>query len=68
MIPNRAPSTIWTLRRNGSGPYVHTEQDERIVVGVPDGKGEALCLSFTRRDARLLAKRINQCLDETRVR
>lgn len=62
--PNRAPSTIWTLRRDRNTPYVATAPDDRIVFA--DGYGEAL--NMTRADARLLAKRINQCLDETRKR
>ena len=62
--PNRAPSTIWTLRRDRNTPYVATAPGDQIVLS--DGYGEDI--SMTRAEARLLAKRINQCLDETRKR
>lgn len=62
---NRAPNTIWSLRGVNS-PYVKTADGDRIEILVGDGAGYANGLSFTRKDARLLAKRINQCLDETR--
>jgi hypothetical protein len=62
---NRAPNTLWCLR-GFDGPYVKTADDDRIEILVPDGNGYVNGLSFNRKDARLLAKRINQCLDATR--
>lgn len=61
---NRASNVIWSLRGVGSA-YVKTAEDDKIEILIPDGNGYANGLSFSRKDARLLAKRINQCLDET---
>lgn len=62
---NRAPNTLWSLRGVNSA-YVKTADNDRIEILVPDGAGYANGISLTRKDARLLAKRLNQCLDETR--
>lgn len=62
---NRAPNTLWSLRRVDS-MYVKTADNDKIEILLPDGKGYANGFSITRKDARLLAKRINQCLDATR--
>ncbi len=62
---NRAPNTLWSLRGFDS-MYVKTADNDKIEILVPDGKGYADGLSISRKDARLLAKRINQCLDATR--
>lgn len=62
---NRAPNTLWSLRGVNS-IYVKTADNDRIEILAPDGKGEAYGFSISRKDARLLAKRINQCLDATR--
>jgi len=48
--------------------YADTDGPEHIKIqhiGTAEGFGLAL-MTLTRRDARLLAKRLNQCLDETR--
>lgn len=60
VIPNRAPSTIWSLHRDFRN-YVCTLSNDEIGIHY---NGRDLWLS--RKDARLLAKRINQCLDETK--
>lgn len=62
---NRAPNTLWSLRGVNS-LYVKTADDDKIEILFPDGRGYANGFSISRKDARLLAKRINQCLDETR--
>lgn len=62
---NRAPNTLWSLRGVNS-LYVKTADDDRIEIMFPDGTGYANGFSVSRKDARLLAKRINQCLDATR--
>ncbi len=62
---NRAPNTLWSLRGVNS-MYVKTAEDDKIEILAPDGRGYANGLSMSRKDARLLAKRINQCLNETR--
>lgn len=61
---NRAPSQCWSLRRERMGlDYVCTTNDDGIYMQVgPDG------MLMSRADARLLAKRINQCLDGTAKR
>lgn len=68
---NRAPGMIWLLRKIGAATNgsVHTTEDDRIAVlyyGVSRPHPQSLLLS--RRDARLLAKRLNECLDGTAKR
>ena len=62
MIPNRAPGSVWCLRREQFEPMVFTGPDETIHI-----KDRYGVLIVSRKDARLLAKRINQCLDATRA-
>ena len=63
---NRAPGTVWGLRYPGTYPngHVRTTDDDEIEVGYYHGFTERY-ITLPRRDARLLAKRINQCLDKT---
>ena len=65
---NRAPSVVWSLRGPDKYPYyqVRTTDDDRIEIGAASGNGYMDYLLLSRKDARLLAKRINQCLDDTR--
>lgn len=70
MTDNRAPSSLWPCRRPGSSgyfqaPYVSTAAADRIAIGFPLGDGTVTVCYVTRKDARLLAKRLNQCLDAT---
>lgn len=68
--PNRAPSTVWGLRPLGTYPngYVRTlEEDDIEIVHIEKERSPAEFLVMSRKDARLLAKRINQCLDKTRL-
>ena len=68
MIPNRAPSTSWELRRDFKSGRVGTLLNERIEIVMPNAyveAGPAQRLVLSRKDARLLAKRINQCLEST---
>lgn len=60
MKPNRAPSQVWCLRRDQI-TVVYTGDDDTICI---QGEGDQY-LDLSRVDARLLAKRINQCLDAT---
>lgn len=67
---NRAPGTVWATRPISQYPsqYVRTTDDDRIlIVNIerPDSNYLATMV-VSRKDARLLAKRINQCLDATR--
>lgn len=54
-------AAIWPTRSDCSGFYVRCDVDDTIVIatGIHDG------LWMTRSEARLLAKRLNQCLDAT---
>jgi hypothetical protein len=68
--PDRRPGSVWTLRwplvRNGSNGSVRTMPDDYIGIGHwGDLRVGAQTLVISRRDARLLAKRINECLDAT---
>jgi len=66
---NRAPGTVWMTRHSDQYPYqyVRTTDDDRIlIVNAEQSGGNADAMVVSRRDARLLAKRINQCLDATR--
>ena len=65
MIPDRAPNSIWCLSRANLDVYVTTGINDQIQVVGPAINGATEALYFTRKDARQLAKRINQCLDAT---
>jgi len=69
--PNRAPTLAWVLRRNDPfGSYVQTGEGDTVDVVMPRDPGSAhgTRIVMDRPTARLLAKRINECLDETRKR
>lgn len=73
MKPNRRPGYSWTLRwplvRRGTNASVSTLEGDYIGIGHwGDNVIGPQTLVISRKDARLLAKRINQCLDETRLR
>lgn len=66
-------SVMWGLRRlRGSAPnvsegYVKTLDEKNIIVVYRYGLGYGWQeLSMSRKDARLMAKRILQCLEETK--
>lgn len=59
--PNRAPGVAWVLRRD-LRDYVRTLDDDRVLILA--GEDRAI-LNLDRNTARLLAKRINECLDQT---
>lgn len=65
MIENRAPGTIWGLRLEDLGIYVRTEVNDHVLIVGPDWVGKQSAIIVSRKDARLLAKRINECLDAT---
>jgi hypothetical protein len=66
---NRRPGCIWTLRRPFDWPFVRTGPDDTVEiifdVDVLNAVPLTNVLSYSRKDARLLARRINQCLDAT---
>jgi hypothetical protein len=57
------PSTVWALRSDAK-TYVRTNSPDSLFISVFENSGQAGFI-ISRRDARLLAKRINQCLDAT---
>lgn len=62
-------NSIWPTRRDLSGAYVRPDGN-RIMAWVPDYPGDSFgtVLRLDRSEARLLAKRLNQCLDATVLR
>jgi len=65
---NRAPTTVWGV---GLPPnmraYVRTTDDDMILIAADDWP-EWSRIIVTRREARMIAKRINECLDKTKKR
>lgn len=69
------PTVIWGLRKlPGLSGFVRTVSEDRIQIvmhqpDVPDlSAAPPQVIELDRKDARLLAKRINQCLDDTRTK
>ena len=63
------PGVIWATRLNMGRAYqvVRTNSTSELSLAFFSGGGKpGLSFTVTRGDARLLAKRINQCLDATR--
>lgn len=68
--------SIWPTRRDLTGCYVTVdpEDEERILLAFPSSRDDTYGrqgvvyggISVDRREARMLAKRINECLDGTR--
>lgn len=60
------PTVSWSLRAPDYGAYVRTESEGSLLLAIvgPSGRDRRF-VSISRKDARLLAKRINQCLDDT---
>jgi hypothetical protein len=65
-------NSVWPTRRDLSGAYVNAH-GELISMWLPGDSGEdeipaGYVHLLTRSEARLLAKRLNQCLDATVLR
>lgn len=63
------PWSIWMLRKPGQYPNgeVNTTKDGNIMIGYIYAEGAGMnWQEISRLDARLLAKRLNQCLDATK--
>lgn len=67
------PSVIYGLRKlPGLSGYVRTVSESELQIVMHNPSAENLAdlppqvMEMSRKDARLLAKRINQCLDDTR--
>lgn len=62
-------TSIWPTRRDLQGSYVHVDPDDDEMIEIvlpPDiNRGTRTCVSIDRQEARMLARRINQCLDGT---
>ena len=59
---------VWHTRLEMDRPYqtVRTVDEYCVSLGFfPGNKKDGIGLTLNRKDARLLAKRINQCLDAT---
>lgn len=62
------PTTVWHTRLGTEAPYqtVRTHDGKTVIVGfMPGKKMDGWAILLSRKDARLLARRINQCLDHT---
>ena len=62
------PGVIWGLRRENWSIYVRTlDEDTLMVVGPEsmDADADIVGIRLSRKDAKLLAKRINECLKDT---
>lgn len=62
-------NTIWLTRFDKVKPYQvvrHGSKGFAYISFFPGNKQNGIGVSITRKDARLLAKRINQFLDETK--
>jgi len=61
------PGVVWSLRAPEYGAFVSTHDEESIgltLVDIDERVGR-VAVVISRKDARLLAKRINRCLDAT---
>lgn len=61
------PGILWALKRIGHYPTIHltTVDSKNIKLACYSPDGDGFSLEISRRDARLLAKRLNQILDDT---
>ena len=65
------PGVFWSLRADTSCGYVRTVDTDLLLVALPQPGGHGMStappqdLLISRKDARLLAKRLNACLDAT---
>lgn len=68
-MPHHKPTTFWAVKKIGVYPnsYVQTTEDNMISISLFHEKDvDGIGFKIDRRFARLFAKRINQCLDETK--
>ncbi len=62
-------NAVWPVKPVGEYPqiYVATQNDKEIYLQFHKEQGPAgIRLVMSRRQARMLARRINQCLDDTK--
>lgn len=67
MKDSRAPGTVWMMRRPLTYPngYVMTGTNDTIIIAYFESENDYQAIVLNRADARLLAKRVSQCLDRT---
>lgn len=61
-------ATVWSSENPRNGPinsYLRTESQDRVLIAFRQSDTFFSGFTMSRRKARLLAKRINQMLDET---
>jgi hypothetical protein len=69
--PRKRPrGGIWPTRRDLTGCYVrvHPLNEDAIAVAIPTVGDRCALHMLSRHEARMLARRINQCLDATVIR
>lgn len=61
------PCVVWPIRRIGVYPQwiVKTHDVDTLEIQCFPDAGDGVGLRISRKDARMLAKRLNQCLDDT---
>ena len=61
------PCVVWPMRRIGVYPQwiVRTSDESTLEVQFFPDAGDGLGFKISRSDARMLARRLNQCLDDT---
>lgn len=62
------PTTIWPAKKMGTYPnvYVRTADDKNITILLADGSPEVSGLKLPRQTAKMLARRINECLEASK--
>jgi len=67
-MSQRPNGGIWITRPIGVRPtqYVQAKGEQIHISFFPRSEADGWGVTLSRADARLLARRINQCLDETR--
>lgn len=68
MEMKRRDNVLWSCRKFGVYPngYARCDGNDSLAVFVEPGDGRSYGLRIDRKLARLLARRINQCLDGTK--
>lgn len=66
-MARHVPGVFWSLRSMALGAGVRTLNDRIVNLILPADPSwmRLVSIEMDRKDARLLAKRINQCLDDT---
>ena len=62
---NRAPCSVWGIGAREMRAYVRTTDDDRIMIAREDQMLGWDYIDVDRQTARMIARRINQCLDAT---